>query len=141
MAEHGWQRNQRVTVPASGSIAVPLPPSRPVLETLTIWAVSGLRNVTNMTFQPRINRRNFGSSVNVAGVPAANLIYSDGGDTQENRIMPVGLGSIPNPYINGDTLQPGPDPFDFDILITSTSLVNEDVTLYFAAVGRDGGAS
>jgi len=125
MSEHGYQFQKKVTVPATGNIAVALPSGRPLLQQLTVWASSGTRVVTGLTFQPRINGKNLGSSVAVTTVVAADVVYDD------PRVIPAVKGSLSAP----GTV----DAFEFDILITSSHGSPQDVTLVFAAVGRDGG--
>lgn len=125
MAEHGWQWHTRVSVPAAGTAAVMLPLGRPLLERLTVWASSGARTLTNMTCQPRINQKNFGSSTAFVAARAADPIFDA---TATGRVLPVGV-----------TVLSVADPFVFDVLLTNAGGADESVTLYFAAIGRDGG--
>lgn len=130
MTEHGWQWQKKVAVTNGTPEVVSLPIGRPLLEKLTIWASSGARTLTNMSCQPRLNGVNFGAATNIAGAPAATLVFDS---EAEGHIMPHGLGTMDAPDTRAD-------PFDFDVLVTNTAVgTTESITLYFAAVGRDGG--
>lgn len=90
---------------------------------LTIWAVSGERPLTDMTFQPQLNGEDFGSSTNVLAAVASDVVYAGGVDED---VLPEDAGSA--------TV----DPFVFSVLVTNSSGgPTEDVTLY--AVGLTGG--
>lgn len=130
MAEHGWQWQKKVTVPNAGTATVALPGGRPLLEGLTLWASSGSRVLTNMTCQPRINGKNYGSSTAFVAAKAADPIMDA---TATGRVLPVGKGTM-------TTVDTSADPFDFDVLLTNAGAAPEDITLYFAAIGRDGGS-
>lgn len=142
MSEHGWQWQKKVTVPHGGSIAVPLPGGRPLLERLTIWASSGSRVIVNVSCQPRINGKNYGAAVAFVGVKAADPIMDA---TAVGRVLPVGKGSMPLGAAAAvgasvPSIDTSADPFDFDVNLTNTDAVDADITLYFAGVGRDGGS-
>ena len=124
MSEHGWQWQSKVTVPGGGTATVTLSSGRPLLERLTIWTSSGNRVLTNMSHQVRINGKSYGAAVAIVGAKAADVVV-DSGTT--GRIFPRGVttGVV--------------DPFVLDVLLTNAGLSPEDVTIYFAAVGRDGG--
>lgn len=115
-----YQHQQRFTIAASGTASFSLPASRTPLDSLTVWASSGGRSVT-MTFQPRLNGKNFGSAVTVTGTQAADPVFSSGGATNENRLFP--------------SVRPGVfDRLDFDVLITNGGASTASVTLYAVAV-------
>ena len=129
MQGHGWQKVQKISVPAGGTAVVSLPPNRPVLERLTIWASSGMRTLSNMTFQARANTKNYGASVNVTGARAADVVMDSGAN---GRLFAVGKGSLTAPLTAGDALE-------YDILLSNAGGSAEEVTLYFVGIGRDGG--
>jgi hypothetical protein len=133
MSEHGWQWQKKVAVTNGTPVAVALPGGRPLLEKLTIWASSGARTLTNMSCQPRINGKNFGAAVAFVAAKAADPIFDS---NAVGRILPVSKGGAP-----ADSTGAPVDPFDFEVLLTNAApATTEEVTLYFAAVGRDGGS-
>ena len=134
MSEHGWQQVKQVTVPAAGNITVVLTPSRPLLESFCIWASSGERVMTNMTFQPKVNNTNLGASTNVTGAEAAHIVFRAAGATFDQLILPVGKGTLTTPSTQGD-------PLEFSVLVSNAGLAPEIVTLYLVGIGRDGGGT
>jgi len=135
MQGHGWTHTKKVSVPGGGgTLAVALPPSRPVLEQLTIWASSGSRVLSNMTFQARVNGKNFGASANVTGAVAADVVLAMNGATRDQVLLPTRSSS----FTAADTPH---DKFEFDVLLTNAGAGAEEVTLYFVGIGRDGGGN
>lgn len=94
------------------------------LNGLTIWAVSGGKVITDLTFQPQINGIDFGGSVQVAAGVAANVVYSGGVDED---ILPEDAG-------NGAA---GIDPFVFtvDVLDAGNDANASTRTVTIYAVG------
>ena len=143
MSEHGWQWQKKVDVVNGSPLAVLLPTGRPLLQYLTIWASSGSRTLVNLSCQPRINGKNFGSAVAFVAVKAADPIFDS---STVGRILPVGKGQMPLSAAAAvgasvPAIDTTADPFDFDILLTNADAgTTVSVTLYFAAVGRDGGS-
>jgi hypothetical protein len=124
----GWQKRTKVTVPAGGNIDVSLPGGRPVLEKLTIWAVSR-DAVSALSFQAKLNSINFGAAVVHAGPGKLAIIVFDSGDGAADAfLIPVGTAAL------GDI-----DPFGFVLNIASTHGSDQEVTLYFAGIGHPGG--
>ena len=119
MSEHGVQQVSQVTVAAAGSTVVTFA-NRELVEKLTVWASSGARTLSNMTFQPQINGVALGASSNVSAAVAALSIY-----TAANLIWPVDSSRG--------------DPMIFSVLVSNAGAGSETVTLIFAGVGRDGG--
>lgn len=120
-----WRQVEQLTVPASGNATFRLAGSRPmVLSRMTVWATTGERVLAgNLTFQPRVNGKNLGSSTTVTSTNTVNdVVYSSGG----------GAGSpdnlIPQASASGD-------PFNFRVLITNAAGSPVTVTLY--ALGLD----
>jgi len=134
MSEHGWQYVKKVSVPAGGTTSIALPPSRPLLQQLTAWASSGERVLTNMTFQMKINNTNFGAAATVVGIKAGKIVFAMNGATFDQAIIPVGKGTLTSPSPQGDA-------FELSMLLSSAAVVAEEVTVYFSAVGRDGGGT
>lgn len=132
MQGHGWQAIKRVTVPHGGNIAVALPPSRPVLDKLTIWASSGARSVTNMTFQPRVNGKSLGGSTNIAGAVAADVIFAMHGASFDQVLL--GYSKLD---VSPNAPQPGLDALEMDVLVSNAGAGDEDVTVYFVGIGRE----
>jgi hypothetical protein len=81
--------------------------------------------MTNMSCQPRINTKNYGAAVAFVGVRAADPVFDSAAVA---RMTPVGVNALATA-----------DPFVFDVLLTNAGGTAEMVTLYFAAIGRDGG--
>lgn len=82
---NSWRDAEELTVPGSGSVTYRLPDDRPmVLEKLTIWLLSKGVLPGNLTAQLKVNGKNFGSSVVVAGAAkAADVVFGQGGDGDE----------------------------------------------------------
>lgn len=121
-----WQQQQRITVPGGGTARFSLKPNAP-LERLTIWAVSGTRDLVNMTFQPQINETNYGSSTAVLAQPAADVVYRSGGANFENDLIPFVSRSMPSI-----------DPFNFSVLITNADATAADVTIFANGLHHQG---
>lgn len=135
MSEHGWQSAQRLTVAAAGTGIASLPTGRPVLEKLTVWAVSGNRVLANVSFQPRVNGVALGSAVNVVAAAAATLVYEP---ASGQRLIPTQKGTLAAPS-TGPSGAVNADAFQFDVLVSNAGASSIDVTVYFVGVGRDGG--
>jgi hypothetical protein len=115
-----FQQAQKISVPGAGSATFTLRIQAPI-DRLTIWAVSGTRTITNMSFQAQINGRNFRAAVPIAAAVAAHLIYQSGGGTVDNLLIPF----------NAHNAATGtPDPFVFTIAISNAHGSAEEVTLY-----------
>lgn len=132
----GWQQERVVTVAGGGTVAVPLPTARPLLEQLTVWASSGARQLVNASFQARVNGKAFGTSVSIVGAIAADIVFAESVTVTGAFIVPQGTGHLYNP----DPGCPQFDPFDFDVLVSNGDVNPMTVTLYFAAVERAGGS-
>jgi hypothetical protein len=132
MQGHGWQAVKRVTVPHGGNIAVALPPSRPVLDKLTIWASSGARPLTNMTFQTRVNGKNLGGSVSIVGAVAADVVFAMAGASFDQVLVPYSKNDV-----SLNAAQPALDPLEMDVLVSNAGASDADVTIYFVATGRE----
>ena len=135
MQGFGWQQTNTVTVAGTGTQVVALAPSRPILEKLTIWATSGRRTIASLTFQARINRVNFGTAVTITAAIAADPVCGQGVTYAGELLIPQGVGGLDAP----DQSSPRTDPFQFDMLISNGDAAAATVTLYFTAIGRDGG--
>jgi len=123
MSLYEWTNQQKVTVPASDSIAIAIPAALFARKNLTIWAVSGVRSVRDLSFQPRVNQDNYGSAVaHVGPARLGKLIWS-----LDGIVLP--------PY----TPPAGGDALSADINITSTHVAAQFITLYITAVGYHGG--
>lgn len=135
MTTYGWKNIQKLTVPNNGSVVFTFPGGRPLLEKLTIWALSGDRSVSGLTFQPRINGVNFGASVAHAGpgVLAQIVLQDVQGSPTENMVLPP----VPGDLAQGDGSPT--HPLEFDVLITA-GVVGRDqvITMAAAAIGRAG---
>jgi len=127
MSEY-WQAQERMTVPGNQSttfsIAYPWGCSR-----MTVWAIAPL-NLT-ITLQPQINGINFGSATTVTGAPLADLVFSSGGSSAEDIMMPALLKSA-------TLAAPGSPrrdvhPFNFTVLVTNGAVADADLTLYACA--------
>lgn len=135
MTTHGWKHIKKLTVPDNGSVVFAFPNGRPLLEKLTIWALSGDRSVQSLTFQPRVNGQNFGASVNFAGpgVLAQIVLQDVVGSITENMVLPPVPGDLAAG--NGSPTH----PLEFDVLVTAGAVGNAQIiTLAAAAIGRDG---
>ena len=135
MQGFGFQQVTTVTVPASLTATVLLAPSRPPLQELTVWAVSGTRTVPSLTFQARVNQQPFGTSVSVTTSPAATIVSGENVTYTGDILFPQGIGMLNMPEQSSPTI----DPFDFDIFISNGDANPVTVTLYFVGVGREGG--
>lgn len=118
-----WQDIKRLTVPHGGTATFTLPHQAP-LERLTIWAISGPRTITNMSFQPKINGANYGAAVTVVGAVAAKIVLSSGGATSENNLIPYTRPDI------GSTA----DPFTMTVVVSNAGANDEDITLMAVAL-------
>jgi hypothetical protein len=127
MTSHAYQQEVQVTVPATGSVDVPIQYNS-VLEKLTVWAASGPRVVTGLSVQARLNGVNVGAAVPITGVAAATLVFQAAGGAQDGFLLPV-----------GKLVSQGVDPFVFDLSITSTHTAAQQLTLYVAAIAHPGG--
>lgn len=125
-----WQSAKQVTVPNGQSVSVVMPASD-IRNRMTVWAISGARPLTNMTFQPQINGQNYGSSSTVSSAVAAKVIFSSGGAASENNLLPF---TPPNAVAQ---LSANLDPFAFSVLVTNNGSVPEIVTLYAVALTPD----
>lgn len=120
-----WRQVEKITVTGSGTATFTLRNLPLAISNLTIWAISGGRALTNMTCQPQVNGQNLGSSTNFTAAVAAEVIYSSGGGSAENQLIPESIA------------QPSADPFVFTVELTEAGGSDEDITLY--AVGLTGG--
>lgn len=125
-----WSHKKKLTVPGSGSISYILPGETP-LERLTIWAISGQRNIPGLTFQPQINGVNFNTPTVVAGAQAADIVYASGGAATEDAIIPATFKPSGS---NAENL----DPFVFSILITNQDTNDIPISMYTVAVVHTG---
>jgi hypothetical protein len=124
---YAWQKKIKVSVPAGGNIDVPLPDGRPVLEKLTIWALSGTRNTTTgLTFQAKLNTINFGGATVHAGPGRlAVIVFQSGDGAADAFLVPTGQDDV--------------DAFNLVMNIASVHGADQEVSLYFAGVGHAGG--
>ena len=116
-----WHHEEQITVSGSSTARFSFQPQA-VLDNLTIWAVSNTRTIANLTFQPQINNANFGSSVAIVGAVAKTVVYSSGGASAENNLLPFRPAT-------SLTI----DPFTFSVLITNADASPATVTLYAVA--------
>jgi hypothetical protein len=133
-AAYGWQFAKRVAVPAGGSISVELPAGRDVLEALTIWAVSAAV-VSGKSFQLKINGVNLGAAVAFVGPGVLSQVVFQAHTATGSILIPKG----PRPGVPTNNLATVPNPFDVEMVVTDTSAVIQEVTVYMTAIGRPGG--
>lgn len=114
-----WRQAEQLTVPGSGNATFTLAPGRPLaLHKLTLWATTGARVLAgNLTFQPRINGKNLGSSTVIASTNTVNDVVLAGDD----NVLPAGASGV--------------DPFTLDVLITNAAASDVIVTVYAAGLG------
>lgn len=124
-----WSQAERFTVAGTGGTATFTLNYNGILSNLTIWAVSGA-NLTNMSAQPQVNGVNLGSAVSFVAAEAASVVYSSGGGTAENELLPL---SAPAP----DATSAVPHTFTFSVLLTNSHTAAEDVTLYAVGLTAD----
>lgn len=124
-----WQRIEKINVPNGTPKRFTLRYQSP-LERLTIWAISGPRVLVNVTFQPQLNSINFAPATIIAGAQAADIIYSSGGASAENAIIP---------FVHPDKAPGTYDPFLFEVLITNGDATAIDVTMIATAIEHNGG--
>lgn len=115
-----WRQIERLTVPAGDDATFTLKGFPLALAGLTVWAVSGSRTLTDMTFQPQINGVTYGASTNIAAAVAAEVVYGGGLDT--DVVPETGPATV--------------DPFIFTVLLSNAGGSDEDVTI--VAVGFTG---
>lgn len=116
-----WQFDKKVTV-ANGTPAVTrIPVDQPLLW-FTVWINSGKRSLVNASFELLINGVAYNPAVAIAGRQAADPLYSSGGATSENDMIPyVSLAAAAN----------GIDPFDIDVRSTNNdAAATMDVTIH-----------
>ena len=124
-----WQWHQLVTVTAGATVTTVVPVDQ-VLERLTLWANSGRRVLVNASCQLSINGQNYNPAVPVVARAAADVLYSSGGATSENNLLPyVSLGDAARSI----------DPFEVAVAITNNDAV--DITVSLSAIGVTPGAS
>jgi len=133
MSTEGWKHYEKVTVPAGGDATFVIPTaSRPHLEKLTIFALSGARVVGALTFQPQINGEDFGVFVvSGAGALAEVVFQSIVGTVSESLVLPT----VPvGPYhSDGSAL----DPLVFSVLVSNAGAAPYTITMAAAAIGRN----
>lgn len=122
-----WQHAERLTIAAAGTATFTVPRNCP-LDRLTIWAVSGTRQLTNMDFQAQINGENYNPVVTITAAEALDVIYRSGGASSENDLIPY------IPANQRTTL----DPFDITILVTNNGGAAESVTMFAVGIQHQG---
>jgi hypothetical protein len=133
---YGWQKKVKVLVEGTGGageLDVPLS-NQEVLEKLTIWLTTDGVGVEQLTFQPKLNGVNFGAPVVIgAGVaPRAQIIFQSGGGANDAFLFPSNR-NLSRPE------EAALDPFEFVINIANAVVADQEVTLYFNAIGHAGG--
>jgi len=96
---------------------------------LTVWAIAPA-NVT-MTLQPQINGINFGLATLVAAAPLADLVFSSGGSSAEDIMLPAAL--VSTTMAAPTASYANPHPFNFTVLVSNTGGAEADLTLYACA--------
>lgn len=131
---YGWTQLESLTIPNAGSVDFTLSPSRPVLEKLSIWALSGARSLAaGLTFQLRLNGQPIGAAVAPgAGVLAEAVVQDVVGSATENWIIP------PSRNTDAVNLASGFDPFVLTVSVANATGAEVKVTMVASAIGRGG---